>query len=84
MSDTAARQLRCHRCGSAELLLRETRYDHAEWDGGLYVTDQGTIAARGEGIFSQGEIQPKLTEIECEGCGHTWRPRRRFRGPLAA
>jgi hypothetical protein len=77
---TKAHRLTCHRCGSPDLILRETRHNHAEWDGGLYVADDGTIEASGEGIFSEGDIQSSLTEIECEGCDHIWRPRRRFTG----
>ena len=60
--------------------MRETRYDHAEWDGGLYVNGEGRIVARGEGTFTPGDIQHKLSEIECEGCGHSWHPRRIFNG----
>jgi hypothetical protein len=71
--------LQCHRCRSASLLLRETRYEHAEYDGGLFVDDD-MIRACGDGIFTPGEIQPKLTVIECQDCGHAWHPRRGFDG----
>jgi hypothetical protein len=77
-----ARQLKCHRCGSAELVLRETRYEHAKYDGGLFVNDHGRIEARGDGWFTPGDIQPALTRIECESCGHGWHPRRQFDGSL--
>jgi hypothetical protein len=72
--------LRCHRCGSAELVLQETRHDHAEWDGGLFVNEEGNIEAHGEGWFTQGDIQRAMARIRCESCGHEWRPRRRFIG----
>ena len=74
------RRLTCHRCGSAELVLHETRHDHAEFDGGLFVNDQGSIEARGDGYFTPGEVQPRLTRIECSACGHEWHPRRTFIG----
>jgi hypothetical protein len=74
------RQLTCHRCRSAELILRETRYDHAEYDGGLYLNDAGSIMFAGEGIFTPGDILPALSAIECAGCGHTWHPRRHVAG----
>lgn len=77
-----AKPLCCHRCGSAELVLSETRYEHATYDEGLYLDETGAIRARGEGISAAGEIQPNLTEIECSACGHSWRPRRRFAGTL--
>lgn len=69
----------CHRCGSAALVLIEVFQSHARYDEGLYL-DQGAIHAHGEAVISPGDIQPRLTEIECEGCGHTWHPRRRFAG----
>jgi len=74
------RRLRCHRCGSSDLILREAWLEHAEYDGGLYIDQDGRIEADGEGFFSGGEIQSHLTEIECDGCGHVWRPRRAFSG----
>lgn len=73
-------QLKCHRCGSAGLVLYETRHEHAEYEGSLFVTDEGRIEARGEVRFTAGEIQPALTRIGCESCGHEWRPRRQFSG----
>ena len=74
------RQLRCHRCRSTDLVPHETRLDHAEYDGGLFIRDDGKIIASGEGYFNEGDVIPKLTEIECEDCGHTWHPRRAFAG----
>ena len=74
------RRLKCHRCGSSDLVLREVRFEHAEYDGGLFVNERDRIEARGEGIYSPGEIQPHLTLIECRGCGHEWHPRRWFDG----
>jgi hypothetical protein len=74
------RQLRCHRCGSADLVLHEARLEHGEWDGGLFVNEEGGIEARGDGYFEPGEIQPGLTRIECSACGHEWHPRRNFDG----
>jgi hypothetical protein len=74
--------LRCHRCRSMNLILRETRYDHAEFNGGLFIRDDGKLAALGDGYFSPGDVQPKLTEIECESCGHSWHPRRDFAGTV--
>lgn len=78
---TSPRPLRCHRCGSPDLILREARLEHAEYDEGLYVDQDGRIRAHGEGTSAAGEIQPQLTEIECPGCGHCWHPRRGFGGP---
>lgn len=79
---TACRQLKCHRCHSADLVLRETHLEHAEFDGGLFVNGEGRIEARGNGIFTAGEIQPGLTRVECLSCGHEWRPRREFTGTM--
>jgi len=73
-------QLKCHRCGAADLVLYETRFEHAEWDGGLFINDEGRIEAHGEGFFTPGEIQSRLTRIECAACGHNWHPRRFFAG----
>jgi hypothetical protein len=75
------RQLTCHRCGSAGLVLHETRYEHAEFDGGLVINEEGRIEARGAAYYQPGEIQPGLTRIECASCGHDWHPRRQFAGP---
>lgn len=72
--------LRCHRCQSAELVLHETRHEHAEYDGGLFIDKDGRLAAHGEASFAPGEVQPALTRIECGSCGHSWRPRRSFTG----
>jgi hypothetical protein len=78
---TAGRkQLRCHGCGSADLVLRETHYEHAEFDGGLFVTEQGRLEAAGTATFTPGDIQTRLTRIECESCGREWHPRREFDG----
>jgi hypothetical protein len=73
-------RLRCHRCKSADLVLHETRLEHAEFPDGLFVNDKGRIEARGTAYFSPGSIQPRLTRIECSACGHEWRPRRSFVG----
>lgn len=81
MSET--KTLRCHRCRSENLILRETRHEHAEWDGGLIVDADGQIRAWGDGIFTPGDIQSQLTRIECEDCGHDWHPRRWFAGSTA-
>ena len=80
-AESARRQLRCHRCRSAELVLHEAYLEHSAWDGGLFINGQGRIEARGAGYLSPGEIQPQLTEIECRSCGHRWHPRRTFAGP---
>lgn len=74
------RQLKCHRCGSPELVLYETYHEHGQYDGGLFVNDEGQIQARGGATMRQGEVQPNLTRIECESCGHDWHPRRPFTG----
>lgn len=74
------RQLKCHRCGSADLVLHETRFEHAEYDGGLFVNENGHIEARGIAYFEAGEIQPSLTLIDCATCGHEWHPRRSIDG----
>lgn len=76
----ASKPLTCHHCGSPDLTLRESRLETAEWQEGLLLTDDGKIVALGEGTFYPGELQPGKTEIECDGCGHVWRPRREFRG----
>lgn len=78
----AERQLRCHRCGSPDLILREAHYEWGEWSDGLYVREDGTIGASGEAIFNPGDPDPKRTEIECGSCGHSWHPRREFTGTL--
>lgn len=74
------RRLKCHRCGSAELVLYEVYQEHGQYDGGLFVNDGGRIQARGSAVLSQGDVQPRLTRIECESCGHNWHPRRAFAG----
>jgi hypothetical protein len=74
------RMLRCHRCRSMRLILREPHYEWAEYDGGLFIREDGQIAALGDGCFDAGDPERKLTEIECESCGHTWHPRRVFAG----
>ena len=71
--------LRCHRCGSADLALTEVIHEHARYEG-LYLDGDGSIRAGGEGIFTAGDVQPALTQIECQGCGHAWHPRRPFAG----
>ena len=81
-SPTSSKRLSCHRCGSADLVLRETRHEHAEFDSGLFISEQGHIQACGSGHFTPGEIQSSLTRIECTACGHEWRPRRVFDGAL--
>lgn len=81
-AEAPMRQLRCHRCGSPKLVLFETRHDVAQWGGGLYLTRDGEIEAAGIAYFHPGEIQPRLTEIRCEACGHAWHPRRWFRGEM--
>jgi predicted nucleic-acid-binding Zn-ribbon protein len=73
-------KLRCHRCRSADLALNEIIYEHARYDEGLYLDADGAIRAHGHATFSSGEIQPRLTEIECLNCGHSWHPRRNFAG----
>lgn len=75
-------QLKCHRCRSSDLVLHETRHEHAEFDSGLFINEQGRIEARGNGHFTPGEIQPGLTRIECTSCGHEWHPRGEFTGTL--
>lgn len=77
---SAPRQLRCHRCRSAELILREARLEVAEYHGGLHIRADGRIEAVGEGFSNPGEILTGRTEIECEDCGHAWHPRRDFAG----
>jgi hypothetical protein len=62
------------------LVLHETRYEHAEFSGGLFVNEDGRIEARGHACFTPGEIQHGLTRIECLSCGYGWRPRRAFTG----
>jgi hypothetical protein len=75
------RRLTCPHCGSADLVLRETRHEHAEYgDEGLFVNGQGHLEAAGRGYFSPGEVQPRLTRIGCGNCGREWRPRRPFDG----
>jgi hypothetical protein len=74
------KQLTCHRCGSPDLVLHETYLEHSEFDGGLFINDQGRIEARGEAVHTPGDIQPRLTRIECLACRHEWRPRREFSG----
>jgi hypothetical protein len=61
-------------------MLYETRYEHAEYDGGLFVNDDSQLEARGEAVYSAGEIQPALTAIKCESCGHEWHTNWRFIG----
>jgi hypothetical protein len=73
-------KLRCHRCKSPDLVLHETRHEHAEIVGGLVINEEGRIEGHGDAWFTPGEIQPQLTRIECNGCGHEWRPRRLFAG----
>lgn len=74
------KMLRCHRCRSMRLTLREAHLEWAEYDGGLFIRDNGQIGALGDGYFNSGDIQPTRTEIECQGCGHRWHPRRAFAG----
>lgn len=74
------KMLRCHRCRSMRLTLREARLEWAEYDSGLFICDDGKIAALDHGYFNTGDVQPKLTEIECANCGHCWHPRRDFGG----
>lgn len=76
------KRLRCYGCGSTDLVLHETRYEHAEYDGGLFVNEQGRIQALDSGISTPGEIQPELTRIECTACGYDWHPRRPFAGSV--
>lgn len=83
MPDDTREQFRCHRCRSADLTLHETRFEHAEYGGGLFVNAQGRLEATGEAYFTPGEIQPGLTRIRCESCEHEWRPRRTFDGIAA-
>lgn len=79
----ADRTLRCHKCNSPDLLLREAHLEWGEWGfGGLVVTDDGEIRASGEASWRPGDPQPALTEIECGGCGHFWHPRREFAGNI--
>lgn len=78
------RKLRCHHCGSADLVLLETRYEHAEYDGGLLVNDEGDLEARGEAFYTAGDVQDRLTRIKCDSCGRSWHPRRPFAGMRAA
>jgi hypothetical protein len=80
VADSPRKQLKCHGCGSTDLVLHETRFEHAEYDGGLFVNEQGHLEAAGTGIFTAGEIQPRLTWIKCETCRREWRPRRQFDG----
>ena len=47
---------------------------------GLFLGEQGEIRARGGGVVSPGGPVAGSVEIECEGCGHCWHPRRRFAG----
>jgi hypothetical protein len=63
-------------------VLYETHYEHAEFDGGLFINEEGSIEARGDGYFTAGEIQAALTRIECLSCGHEWHPRRTFAGTM--
>jgi uncharacterized OB-fold protein len=46
----------------------------------MSIRDDGKIVVSREGFFSEGTVIPKLTEIECEDCGHVWHPRRQFAG----
>jgi hypothetical protein len=57
-------------------------YEHAEYDGGLFINENGRIQARGNGYFTPGAIQSRLTRITCETCGHEWHPRRGFDGTV--
>jgi hypothetical protein len=61
-------------------VLHEARYEHAEFDGGLFVNEYGQLAAHGDGYFFTGDGIEKMTKIECRSCGHWWRPRRSFAG----
>ncbi len=72
--------LRCHRCGSADLVLNEVIHEHVRYEEGLYLDGAGVIRALGVNIRTPGDPQPKLTEIECLNCAHSWHPRRRFAG----
>jgi len=75
-----ARKLRCHRCRSDDLVLREVLQEISEWPDGLFLDDRGQIVAAGEAIRNYGQTVPRLSEVECQGCGHVWHPRRYFAG----
>jgi hypothetical protein len=74
------RQLKCHRCGSADLTFFEAYIEHGEFDGPLFVNDKGNIETHFSGCFTQGKPQPHLNRIECGACGHAWHPRRHYDG----
>jgi hypothetical protein len=78
----SAKQLRCHRCGSGDLVLREAHLEYGEWQDGLVVNAKGEIQAQGEAVFNPGDPVPGLTEIDCQDCGHCWHPRREFTGAV--
>jgi hypothetical protein len=83
MSQPHETPLKCHRCGSDALILNEVFLTHVRYDEGLIVTPEGTIRALGDGgVSTPGDPYPQMTEIECEDCGHSWRPRRRFAGAI--
>lgn len=86
LSEPAAggRPLRCPECKSTDLVLHETRFEHAEYNGGLFVNARGHLEAAERAQFTPGEIQTRLTRIECAGCGRDWHPRRPFDGAAAA
>jgi hypothetical protein len=75
-----SKPLKCHGCGSADLVLYETRHEHAEYAGGLFVNEQNHIEAAGRATYAPGELQPSLTRVKCESCGHEWHPHRQFDG----
>lgn len=76
----ASRVLRCHYCGSEDIALNEVIQEHARYQDGLILDEDGAIRARGRAVFSAGDPQPKLTTIDCQACGKWWRPRRPFAG----
>ena len=80
MNNEPGKLLTCHRCGSVQLVLTEVCHEIGTWADGLVLTADGKIAARGDQWREAGEIQPALTRISCDGCGHEWHPRRRFSG----
>jgi hypothetical protein len=79
-SEKKRARLRCPQCRSQDLVLCETRLEHAEFAGGLFVNAAGRLEADGEAYLTPGEVQPRLTRITCESCGRQWRPRRSFDG----
>ena len=75
-----SKRLRCHRCGSVDLMLSETTYEHHRWWDGVVVED-GRLWPLGEAIHDTGEIVTELTVLICQACKHRWRPRRSVGGP---